>query len=494
VPTAEPRSVFAAAEPSPAVAKLNQLYTLTAPPDYAALREALADDDPFLRNAAVTVLAQPQFRNAVTSDLDHANPRVRLGALLALRRADVPNPEALIKTRLRDSNPDVVQTAMIWTGEKVLTSLAADVDAAASSPTLSKRLFETWLATMQILQHQGLKELYATRTAPNAINRDLSPAFIERLAMDPQRPAVLRALALRWMTDVDQSSHFSELLQLARKSDPTLQLEALRRLATSSRPESTETLRAIARDTAQPSTARAEALTSLASRADDSIVPLLDDPVPAVRLEAARALRGAVKQPDVRAALVKKLEATRGDASAVKLANQLEFLLGSESGRPDGVEGWQNLLASGGDVEAGRRVFFSSNSACNSCHVAEGRGGVLGTGFSTMPFGPDLSVIGRTANRRQIIESIVAPSMNVAPEMQGWMVRKKSGEVLTGRQIDQEARNIQLILLDGKEHNIPRTEIASWGAMDVSLMPVGLPSGMSKEEFRDLVAYLESLK
>ena len=182
---------------------------------------------------------------------------------------------------------------MMWTGEKVLTSLAADVDAAASSSTLSKRLFETWLATMQILQHQGLKDLYAKGTSPNAISRDLSPAFIERLAMDAQRPAVLRALALRWMTDIDKSSHYSELLQLARKSDPTLQLEALRRLATSSRPESTETLPAIARDAGQPSSARAEALLSLASRADDSIVPLLDDPVPAVRLEAARALRRA---------------------------------------------------------------------------------------------------------------------------------------------------------------------------------------------------------
>jgi putative heme-binding domain-containing protein len=119
---------------------------------------------------------------------------------------------------------------------------------------------------------------------------------------------------------------------------------------------------------------------------------------------------------------------------------------------------------------------------------------VLGNGFSTMPFGPDLSVVGRTANRQQIIESIVAPSRNVAPEMQGWMVKKKSGEVLTGRQIDQEARNIQLILLDGREHNIPREEIVSWGAMDVSLMPVGLPSGMGVEEFRDLVAYLASLR
>jgi putative membrane-bound dehydrogenase-like protein len=494
VPTAEPRSAFAPAEPSPAVARLNQLYTLTAPKDYAALRDALTADDPFMRNAAVTVLAQPQFRTVVTQDLEHANPRVRLGALLALRRADISNPEAVIKPRLRDSHPDVVQIAMIWAGEKVLTSLAADVDAAASSPALSKRLFETWLATLQILQHQGLKDLYAKGTPPNAISRDLSPAFIERLAMDDQRPAVLRALALRWMTEIDKSSHYTGLLQLARQSDPTLQLEAIRRIATSNRTESTETLRAIARDAGQRPPARTEALLGLASRADESLLPLLDDPVSAVRLEAARALRSAAKQPAVRAALVGKLQAVRGDAASERVMNQLEFVLGSEPGRPDSVEGWQKLLARGGDIDAGRRVFFSSSSACNTCHVAEGRGGLLGTGFSTMPFGPDLSVIGRTANRQQIIESIVAPSRNIAPEMQGWIVRKKSGEVLTGRQIDQEARSIQLILLDGKEHNIPRSEVASWGALDVSLMPVGLPSGMAREEFRDLVAYLESLK
>jgi putative membrane-bound dehydrogenase-like protein len=494
VATVAPRSVLAPAEPSPAVTKLNQLYTLTSPTDYAALRDALTDDDPFIRNAAVTVLAQPQFRSVVTADLENTNPRVRLGALLALRRADISTPESVIKPRLRDSHPEVVQIAMIWAGEKVLTSLASDVDAAASTPTLSKRLFETWLATMQILQHQGLKDLYAKRTAPNAISRDLSPAFIERLAMDGRRPAALRALALRWMTEVDKSQYYSDLLQLARKSAPTVQLEAVRRLATSTRPESVETLRSVARDSQQPPTARAEALMTLSSRANESLLPLLDDPVPAVRLEAARALRGAVKQPTVRAALVKKLQTVRADAASAKLVNQLEFVLGSESGRPDSVEGWQKLLASGGDVDAGRRVFFSSNSACNTCHVAEGRGGVLGNGFSTMPFGPDLSVVGRTANRQQIIESIVAPSRNVAPEMQGWMVKKKSGEVLTGRQIDQEARNIQLILLDGREHNIPREEIVSWGAMDVSLMPVGLPSGMGVEEFRDLVAYLASLK
>jgi putative membrane-bound dehydrogenase-like protein len=495
VATVPPRLAFAPPEPSPALVRLNQIYRLTDPADYVKLREALSDDDPFIRSAAVTMLSRPVFQKAVVQDLEHPNERVRLGALLALRKADVSNPEPLIRPRLRDSSRDVIQMAMIWAGEKVLTSLAPDIDASASAPNLNKPLFETWLATMQILQHAGLRELYAKETSGHAISRDLSPAFIERLSMDERRPAMLRALALRWIADVDASAHYEKLLQLARSGESALQLEALRRLATSKRTESVTTLREVAFAREQPAAVRAEALLSLASSADASLRPLLDDPDPVVRLEAARTLRVAARKPEVRAALKKKLDSVHADAANAQLVSQLAFMLGTESApRPDTVEGWQKLLATGGDIDAGRRVFFSSNSACNACHVAEGRGGVLGTGFSTMPFGPDLSVIGRTANRQQLIESIVAPSNSVAPEMQGWIVKKKSGEVLTGRQIDQEARHIQLIMIDGKEYNIPRQEIASWGAMDVSLMPVGLPSGMAIEEFRDLLAYLESLK
>lgn len=495
VETSSPRPAFEPSRPSPAVSRLHGLYTVSDARDYATLRDALRDDDPFIRSAAVTVLSRSAFRSAVIQDLNHAEDRVRLGALLALRKADLDNPEQIIRARLRDSSAEVVQMAMIWAGEKVLTSLVPDVDAAVATPNLGQRLFETWLATMQILQHQGLKELYAKQTSGHAINRDLTPAFIEEVAMDERRPGMLRALAMRWMSDIDKSARFGDILRLARSSEPVLQLEALRRLAGSSRPDAVGLLKEVAFDARQPASARTEALLGLSAAADASLLPLLDDRDPAVRLEAARTLRAAVKQEPVRAALQKKLETSRKDPANAKLVSQLKFLLGAEAGpRPMEVAEWQKLLGTGGDIAAGRRVFFSSNSACNTCHAAEGRGGVLGTGFSTMPFGPDLSVIGRTANRSQIVESIVAPSKNIAPEMQGWMVKKKSGEVLTGRQIDQEARNIQLILLDGKEHNIPRAEVASWGAMDVSLMPPGLPSGMATEEFRDLVAYLESLK
>ncbi len=496
VPAVGPRPAFAPPEPSAEVRRLGHLYTLRAADDFKVLRDALADDDPFIRSAAVTSLASPVFRSLLLEDLEHSNERVRLGALLALRRADdVADPAAIIKARLRDPSLDVVQMAMIWAGEKVISSLAPEIEAAAATPNMSKRLFETWLATMQILQHPGLRGLYQKGTPPRLINRDVSPEYLERLAMDERRPATLRALALRWVPNIDASPNYTQLLQLARTGDPELQLEILQRLASSTRAESIQTLRDVALDGGQRADARAEALVSLASHADESLLPLLEDSEPAVRLEATRALRGAAKNVEVRGALLKRLEVLRGERGSERMVSQLEFMVGKESvARPSTVEGWQTLLADGGDVDAGRRVFFSSHSACHTCHAAEGRGGVLGTGFSTMPFGPDLSVVGRTASRDQLIESIVAPSNDIAPEMQGWIVRKKSGDVLTGRQIDQEVRHIQLILIDGKEHNIPREEVASWGAMDVSLMPVGLPSGMAIEEFRDLVKYLESLK
>jgi putative heme-binding domain-containing protein len=111
-----------------------------------------------------------------------------------------------------------------------------------------------------------------------------------------------------------------------------------------------------------------------------------------------------------------------------------------------------------------------------------------------MPIGPELSVIGRTANRGALINSSVKPSDDIAPEYQGWFVEIKTGEMHTEREIDQENRAIQLIMLDGHEHDFPRKDVESWGALELSLMPEGIPQTMAVEEFRDLLAYLCSLE
>ena len=180
------------------------------------------------------------------------------------------------------------------------------------------------------------------------------------------------------------------------------------------------------------------------------------------------------------------------------MRSQLEFLVAPEKvSRPSSVRDWQLLLEKGGDPKAGERVFFSANSACIQCHPIDGRGIRLGSGstagFIAMSFGPDLSVIARTAGRDALIRTIVRPSDFIAPEYQGWFVEMKNGKTISGLEIDQERNSIQLITLDGHEHDFPRKDIESWGAMRQSLMPEDLPKSMAIEEFRDLIAYLNSL-
>lgn len=470
VPTAPPARP-AAADPSPRLAAL----FAARPTDLPALRAALADADPFVRHAAVTALARPAFRDVALRDLAHADASVRLGALLALRRMAFAEPVPLLRSLLRDPDADVRQAALLWTGENLFTALEPEVDAALSLPGLTPQLFEIWLATVQILRSDAA-QLQAARVPGARIKRTPSPELLASLVADERRPTLARTLALARLGAA--APHRPLLVGLVRSSDPVLQLRALARLAAEPDAEIIPVLRALALDRTQPAEARATALTGLEAVAAD-FLPLLDDPAPAVRIQAARTLRSAAADPRVRAAAARRLAASPDPVLASELAHLLDP---ARSGRPDTLAGWQQLLADGGDPAAGRRVFFSRGSLCSQCHRHDGRGGQVG---------PDLSVIGRTAGRAQLVQSIVNPSDDVAPQFQGWEIRRKSGEIHTGLQGHlRSGKGISLLGFDGAELLVPEAEVADFGAMTSSLMPAGLEKLLSPEEFRDLVAFL----
>lgn len=499
VPTISPRKPYSRQTPTGESQRLNKLLASDNPIDYPALREATKSEDSFIRSAAVTAMAKVEFRSRTIEDLEHEDAPVRLGALLALRRADVAQAASYIEPRLSDPDLEVVQTAMLWAGEKEFRQLTSLIDATTSRPGLTEAFFRIWLATMEILQPESVSNAAANSSGKARYNRKLNPEFISQLASDPSRPPLLRAMAIRWIADLESSAHHELLTQLANSSESRLRIEAIRRLGDSLHPDTKNVVRAIAHDRATSEKIRTEAIAALAGQPDSTLIPLLDDAASSVQLEAARSLRTIATDPDVSAAVEKKLATIHSNRNEARLISQLEFLTSpAEITRPRTAKAWKNLLAEGGDVDAGRRVFFSANSACVACHSAEGRGGRLGSGstagFVTMPFGPDLSLIARTASREAIIHSIVRPSDSIAPEYHGWFVDMKDGERHTGREIDQERNAVQLIMLDGHERNFPHKNIESWGAMALSLMPEGIPETMAIEEFRDLIAYLCSLK
>jgi len=455
VKTMQPVAAFAPPEKNVERERLESLMA-AGPAQLAAVRAALKSEDPFLRHAAVVALASPPMRETAFRELESDDADLRLGALLALRRADVPEMEKVVRPRLQDRDERVRLMALIWTGEKETRSLAPEVDAMAGSADFTARLFETWLATQQILS--------SPPPAPGAkpvrgfsIKRDLDARILERVLADEKRPATVRAFALRRLVGGSGTAHRNLLLGMAKRGDPELRVEAIRTAAAKLDDESRTVFGEIALDRSAPARVRAEAIAALGGGADAGLRPLLRDSDPAVRMQAERTLRVSQNASATVAA------PAANDAAA-----------------------WANVLAKGGDADAGARVFFAPTSTCVQCHRVNGRGGAIG---------PDLSFIGRTSARERLVRSIVAPSEDMSPQYQGWEIRTKAGETLTGLQGHLRTDGgATLLSFDGQEIKLSGDQVQSFRALDRSLMPEGLADIYSVDELRDLVAFLVSLR
>ncbi|MCI0744632.1 MAG: c-type cytochrome [Verrucomicrobia subdivision 3 bacterium] len=152
--------------------------------------------------------------------------------------------------------------------------------------------------------------------------------------------------------------------------------------------------------------------------------------------------------------------------------------------RPASDEEWRKALRDKGDVESGRRLFFDPTVGCAQCHRVEDHGGHSG---------PDLSVIGRAANRERIIDSILNPSKEIAPQFVQHTVETKTGDSYSGVLIGKHSDGtLTLLMTDGKGVVIPSGQIATQHNSNVSLMPDELEKGLTVKEFRDLLAFLLS--
>ena len=143
-------------------------------------------------------------------------------------------------------------------------------------------------------------------------------------------------------------------------------------------------------------------------------------------------------------------------------------------------------MARDGDVSRGRGLFANEQkTACSKCHTVDGSSGRAG---------PDLFAIGDKSPRRELIRAILEPSASIAIGYATTTVETKSGEEYAGVIKEATESAIELMLPDGKRQRISTADIDTQRTSTVSLMPEGLHTGMSQQEFADLVEYLASLK
>ncbi len=143
----------------------------------------------------------------------------------------------------------------------------------------------------------------------------------------------------------------------------------------------------------------------------------------------------------------------------------------------------QHALTNAGDPERGKKVFADEQkSKCLTCHKIDEAGGMVG---------PNLSGIGGKFDRPHLIESLLEPSRQIVEGYRTTNILTVNGEVIVG--IQQSADETSIVMQDaaGKSHTVARDDIQQQKQSDVSLMPSGLATTLSKEEFTDLIAYLE---
>lgn len=435
--------------------RMRRLLASARAADRPRLVEALRSADVFIRHAATVALARPAFRAALPALLEARDARVRLGALLAFRRTRPAAPVPALERALGDRDEAIRLFALRWAAEDKLTDLSPRLAQALSAGPTSARLVKTYAA--------ATRRLGATSSGEGT--------------------AVVVAAEV---SDEAEDGRQADLLLAAGKGAGSSHFEAVRRLSRSAHERAPAALKAVALNRALPGALRAEAVVGVAAHQQAaSLVPLLDDPDRTVRLETARVLRLVAADGEVRAGLDKALASTR--AADEPITEQLRFALafakGEEGGAPQGMEAWQKALATGrGDIESGRRVFFNPGIGCARCHTVEGHGGAVG---------PELSTIARGMDRTKLLQSILEPSREIAPQWVSYTIETTDGQTLTGTLQGESADGaVTLVGLDGRVLLIPAARIASRTPSDTSAMPAGLDQAMTVGDMRDLIEFL----
>jgi len=180
-----------------------------------------------------------------------------------------------------------------------------------------------------------------------------------------------------------------------------------------------------------------------------------------------------------RSSLPRQNEALRNEAR--RILNRAAYETDVALPAKEEFEKWDALAGRGGDVDAGRRVFF--RKTCVNCHAHNGRGARTG---------PDLTSLAGQMNSRRALESISAPSKEISPSYVPWRILTVDGRVLTGLKIDAPGISdaLRFQAADGNHFEVLLSEIEEQIPVPQSVMPVGLEQSMSLQELRDLVAFL----
>jgi putative membrane-bound dehydrogenase-like protein len=492
-----------------------------------AILEALrAGGDRFLEHALIYALIRIGAREELVQALRDPNAGVRRAALIALDQMEGGNLTQDLVTPLLDPTDLALQQAALrvitargWSGE--VLGLARQW-VASKSPDA---------ATLQGVVVGFARDPKMQDLVAQALRSPETSAEVRRLLLEAMPRGALERLPSTWLAEARWS---------LQHPDETLVRQAVAVLRSAGVGEFDDVLLALARDEGKSIELRLDVLAAVTARVqklEGGLFRLLVDNLnperpPLVRLVAADAIGRATLDNNQLGALANAvlaagpLELPRlvlpfsrsGDANAGrKLVAALEKSPGLESLTPEAIrealarmpeevrKSAEPLLkrvsadleqqrakleelkdaAAGGDPARGRQVFLGKKAGCTACHMVSGQGAKVG---------PDLSKIGSIRTGRDLLEAVVFPSATFARGFEPFRVRTKDGGVHDGLIARETADAIYLFTAERQEKRIARDAVEAILQGKLSIMPQGLDAQLTREELRDLIGFLLSLK
>jgi putative membrane-bound dehydrogenase-like protein len=139
----------------------------------------------------------------------------------------------------------------------------------------------------------------------------------------------------------------------------------------------------------------------------------------------------------------------------------------------------------GGSVRRGHAVFHSAKAACTACHVVGHAGGTVG---------PELTLIGGIRTERDLLESILYPSLSFVQSYESTLLLTSDGQAISGRILDETDEHYVVATGPAEETRVRREEVEEMQPGAISVMPAGLDKQLSVQELADLVAFLKNAK
>jgi putative membrane-bound dehydrogenase-like protein len=198
------------------------------------------------------------------------------------------------------------------------------------------------------------------------------------------------------------------------------------------------------------------------------------------RPERIRPLLDAIEQGIVKTDLLSASQSAllRGHKDKAIADRAVKLFPDPAKGRAEALAAFQPAMQIPGDAAKGKAIY---QTRCASCHRAGQEGFVVGPDMVTM----------KTMGREKLLESIIDPGKEVAPQFIAFNVDTRDGESLLAVVASESGSNVTLRMPSGLEKTLQRNEIMAMRSGGQSLMPEGLAAGMQVTDMADLLAFIE---